>query len=486
MKSNQTPFLFSFPKFDFSGLKLSFFNSTNIRFPVLKIGKIESRIPIIQGGMGVGISLSGLASAVAEEGGIGVIAANAIGMIDPNYYKDGKGANIRTLRQEIRKAREKGTGILGVNIMVAVNDFYDLLQVSIEEKVDIIFLGAGLPLKNIPLDSIRKQKISIVPIVSSARAAKLIFSYWKKNYNDIPDAVVVEGPKAGGHLGFSREEIDNPDFALEKIIPTVIEAVSPFEKESGKSIPVIAAGGIFTGEDIFKFLELGASGVQMASRFVATHECDADQRFKEVYVNSKPEDIVIISSPVGLPGRAIKNNFIEEMKSDNPRRVRCAWRCLAHCKAHDARYCISEALNNARQGKLDDGYAFAGANVARIDKIVHVKELFSELRQEYITVVENSTISLRNEFEKGINKLSILVDEYKKEMDFRIRSFRDELETMIEKGAAAIREEYHVATSKIERIKEEYSSHLERIDEIKNQLSRFFDTPDIVLPKVLA
>jgi NAD(P)H-dependent flavin oxidoreductase YrpB (nitropropane dioxygenase family) len=252
-----------------------------IKMPPLKIGDAVASIPIIQGGMGVGISLSGLASAVANAGGIGVIAANAIGMIEPDYYSNGREANKRALRKQIQKAKEHSKGLIGVNIMVAVNDFHDLLQVSIEEKADIVFLGAGLPLKGIPVQAIKDAGVKVVPIVSSARAARLIFKYWQNTYATIPDAVVVEGPKAGGHLGFKETEIHDPEYALEKIVPAVATELDTFAKQFNKKIPVIAAGGIYNGEDIYKFFELGASGVQMGTRFVATHECDADRHFKD-------------------------------------------------------------------------------------------------------------------------------------------------------------------------------------------------------------
>ena len=195
------------PQFDLSGLKFPKFEFSGINWshmPKLRIGDAVVKFPIIQGGMGVGISLSGLASAVANQGGIGVIAANSIGMLDPAYYARHRDANTRALREEIRKTREKTTGVIGVNIMVAVNDFYELLDVAIQEKVDMVFLGAGLPIKGIPVEDLRSANVKVVPIVSSSRAARLIFTSWEKRYRDIPDGVVVEGPTAGGHLGFKE------------------------------------------------------------------------------------------------------------------------------------------------------------------------------------------------------------------------------------------------------------------------------------------
>ncbi|WP_233142873.1 NAD(P)H-dependent flavin oxidoreductase [Marispirochaeta aestuarii] len=363
--------------------KLNQLSLPRFDWPSFRIGDLTARIPVVQGGMGVGISLSGLASAVASEGGIGIIAANAIGMLEPDYFKDGRAANLRALRREIRSAREKSDGILGVNIMVAVNDFHELLDVAIEEKVDLVFMGAGLPIKNIPVEKMRAAGVKAVPIISSARAAEMIFKMWKKIYNDVPDALVFEGPKAGGHLGFSEEQIDDPAFQLESIVPQVVEAVRPYEKEFQRRIPVIAGGGIFTGEDIHGALELGASAVQMGTRFVATHECDADAAFKEAYVQCSAEDIGLIQSPVGMPGRAIRNSFIEDSEAGRRPSFKCAWQCLASCKAEKARYCISIALNNARRGKLNQGFVFAGSNAYRVEKILSVAALMGELAEGF-------------------------------------------------------------------------------------------------------
>ena len=362
------------------------------QIPKLQIGDLESSIPIVQGGMGVGISLSGLASAVANEGGIGVIAAAGIGMLEPDFDRNFKEANQRALRREIKKAREMTAGIIGINIMVALSDYYDLLQVAVDEGADLVFLSAGLPLK-IPKtllpNGLGKVAVKVVPIVSSARAAKLIFQYWVRHYNHVPDAVVVEGPLAGGHLGFKKEHINNPDYALEKILPEVISVTKPYEQYFNRSIPVIAAGGVYTGADIRKFVQLGAQGVQMATRFVATHECDASIQFKEAYVKCKEEDLTIIDSPVGLPGRAIKNRFIEEITAGIKKPIKCPWKCLKTCDVNSAPYCICVALTNAKKGIIEKGFAFAGANTYRIDKIISVKKLIETLLMEY----ENATIT---------------------------------------------------------------------------------------------
>ncbi len=348
----------------------------------LKIGDLTAKIPIIQGGMGIGISLSGLASAVANEGGIGVIATAVIGMNEPDFARNYLEANIRALKREIRKARELTKGIIGVNIMVALTNFGDMVKTAIEEGIDIIFSGAGLPL-NLPEYLNEKVKTKLAPIVSSARAAAIIAKKWSDKFNRVPDAVVVEGPKAGGHLGFKISEINDPEHSLEKIVPEVINALKPFEEKYKKEIPVIAAGGIYTGEDIDKFLKMGAAGVQMATRFVTTFECDASEEFKKAYINASERDMVIINSPVGLPGRAIRNEFIEQVSQGMRKPFKCPYHCLKTCDFKNSPYCISLALINAQRGNLQNGFAFAGANAYRAEKIISVKELIDKIKQEY-------------------------------------------------------------------------------------------------------
>ena len=354
--------------------------------PVLRIGDLEVDIPIVQGGMGVGISLSGLVSAVANAGGIGVIATAGIGQFEPDWDTNSREADKRALQKEIRKSKAKTDGIIGVNIMVALSDFDDLVQCSVDEGVNMLFLGAGLPIKlpnTLPLDGLGELPTKFIPIVSSAKAAKIIFKAWAKRYSHVPDAVVVEGPLAGGHLGFKKEHLDNPDYALEKILPEVISAIKPYEEQFSKSIPVIAAGGIYTGADIHKFMQLGAKAVQMGTRFVATYECDAAPEFKQEYLNCRKEDVVIIDSPVGLPGRAIRNKFLERVSSGVKEVFKCPWKCLRSCDFKEVPYCIGRALTNAKEGNLAEGFAFAGANAYRVDKIISVKELIDTLIEEY-------------------------------------------------------------------------------------------------------
>jgi len=355
--------------------------------PGMDIGRLHADIPVIQGGMGVGISLSGLASAVANEGGIGVIASVGIGEYEDDIKTNYKEANKRALIREIKKARDMTGGIIGVNIMVALSDCDTLVEGSVEAGADIVLIGAGLPLKlpaNLPLDDLDSLSTRLVPIVSSAKAANIICKNWYKRYKYTPDAIIVEGPMAGGHLGFRKEQIHDPDYALEHLVEDVLEAVEPYKQQAGKDIAVIAAGGIYTGEDIFKFMQMGAAGVQMATRFVTTFECDAAQAFKEAHVNCSKEDIVIITSPVGLPGRAINNAFLQKVESGETVPYSCPWKCLKTCDVLNSPYCIADALSQAKLGLFERGFAFAGENAYRNTEIISVKELVQNLKQEYI------------------------------------------------------------------------------------------------------
>jgi nitronate monooxygenase len=348
----------------------------------LKIGNLVLEVPIIQGGMGVGISLSGLASAVANEGGAGIISSAGLGLLYKDFSSDFLEASIHGLKEEIRKAREKTKGVIGVNVMVAMTNFTDMIKTAISEKVDIITAGAGLPLDMpsfLKSDSITK----LIPIVSSARAAKIICEKWKTNYNYLPDAVIVEGPKAGGHLGFKVEQIEDTDYSLEKLVPEIVTELKTFEDKYNTKIPLIAAGGIYTGKDIKNILELGASGVQMGTRFVTTEECDASPSFKQAYLDAKSTDIEIIKSPVGMPGRAILSNFITKVREGKKQPKKCPFKCIKTCDISKSPYCIIVALINALKGNFDSGYAFAGTNAFRATKISSVKELFNAILMEY-------------------------------------------------------------------------------------------------------
>ncbi len=357
----------------------------------LNIGGLNVPSCIIQGGMGVGISLSGLASAVAANGGVGVISAAGIGMLHKDPSQGYLENCISGLRAEIRKSREKSDGILGVNIMVALSNYEDLVRTSIEEGIDIVISGAGLPL-DLPKFLTPGCKTKLVPIVSSARAAALICNKWHTNYNYLPDAVIVEGPKAGGHLGFKLEQIFDENFSLEKLIPEVVAAVNEIGLAHGKNIPVIAAGGIYSGSDMLKIMRLGASGVQMGTRFVVTDECDASIEFKQAYLDAKKEDVMIIKSPVGMPGRAIKSPFLDEVLAGKRQPKTCPVNCIRTCDISTAPYCIIASLTSALRGNFRRGYAFAGSNVWKTNKIIPVKELMSTIKQEYYAYLAKSQL----------------------------------------------------------------------------------------------
>lgn len=348
----------------------------------LIIGNLKAKLPIIQGGMGIGISLSGLASSVANQGGIGVIAAAGVGMLEPDYYTNFRDSNIRAFRKHIRRTRELSNGIIGVNIMVALSNFSDLVKTAVEEKIDIIFAGAGLPL-DLPKFLEGSKKTKLVPIISSGKAARIIARRWLKKYDYLPDAIVIEGPRAGGHLGFKVEQIDDPKYSLDNLVKGVIEEIKPIEEATGKKMPIIAAGGIYTGKDIYDIMQLGASGVQMATRFVTTDECDASIAFKKCYINAGQKDIDIIKSPVGMPGRAIINEFLKNTMSGKKKPFKCPYHCIITCDYINSPYCIALALSNAKQGKMKNGFAFAGKNAYRADSIISVKKLIEILKKEY-------------------------------------------------------------------------------------------------------
>lgn len=348
----------------------------------LNIGDLVARFPVIQGGMGVGVSLSGLASAVAEQGGIGVISCAGLGLIHKELSTNYLEAAVLGLKEELRKARSRAKGIIGVNVMVAMTNFADMVGTAVAEQADIIFSGAGLPL-DLPSYLPEGSHTKLVPIVSSARAAKVICEKWKMNYDRLPDAIVVEGPKAGGHLGYKLDEITDPAHSLESILPQVVEQVRFFEQKYDVSIPVIAAGGIYTGEDIYRVMKLGASGVQMGSRFVTTAECDASAEFKQTYLDASQADVEIIKSPVGMPGRAIVSPFMEKVRDGAKQPTSCPFHCIKTCDITKSPYCIMIALYNAYRGNMQSGFAFAGANAYKAQRIDTVAEAFAELNSGY-------------------------------------------------------------------------------------------------------
>lgn len=359
----------------------------------LIIGKKKLRIPIIQGGMGVGVSRAGLAGAVAKEGGMGVIASVALGLLSP-YFKrksDYFEANKLALRDELKKARAIAgeDGIIGVNCMVAINDYENMVRVSAENGADAIIAGAGLP-TSLPELVKGYPDIALIPIVSSVKAAQIIIRKWERSYNKIPDAIIYEHPKyAGGHLGAAYEEINDAKHDFSSVIPELVKVAKPFG-----GIPIIAAGGIWYVSDIREILALGAQGAQMASRFVCTYECDADIAFKKLYLHSAEKDITIIHSPVGLPGRAINTAFLKFKKEAKGNG--CMANCLKVCAKRDRSedFCIALALKKAVMGDLKNGLFFAGANAHKSVRLYSVAELMNELKAAFIPYHRDCKLTL--------------------------------------------------------------------------------------------
>lgn len=348
------------------------------------IGDMKLEVPIIQGGMGVGISLGNLAGHVAKNGGMGVISTAHPGYRAEDFEKNPTEVNKRELAKEIQKAKEiaKGKGMVAINAMVAITDYAQMVEVAIKNKIDAIISGAGLPM-NLP-GFVKGTKVKIAPIVSSGKAARLICKTWDRRYHVAPDFVIIEGSEAGGHLGFHKEDVLNKTTAkLADIFKEVKETLQPFVEKYQKEIPIFVAGGVYNADDIKQFMDLGADGVQMATRFICTEECDADIKYKEAFINAKKEDIEIVKSPVGMPGRAIMTKLTERLKNDERIPVKRCYNCLVPCDVKTTPYCISSALINAAKGNLDEGLVFSGSNGYRNDKIVTVKELMDELKEGF-------------------------------------------------------------------------------------------------------
>lgn len=345
----------------------------------LQIGELIARVPVIQGGMGVGISLSSLAGAVAAEGGIGIISTAQIGYREPDFDVDPIGANLRAIGLEIRKAREIARGgILGVNIMVATRKYEEYVKAAVAAGIDLIISGAGLPMELPRI--VGNARTKLAPIVSSVKSAKVIMHYWWKKYSRLPDVVVIEGPLAGGHLGFHKEQLEDIEgLHYDEEVQSIIAHVNEVAAEHDRQIPVVMAGGIYTREDMEHYMEMGAAGVQMATRFVTTYECDADMAYKQSYLDARKEDIVIVQSPVGMPGRAILNPFMKRAKEGQIPHGRCHL-CVSTCNPAQTPYCITDALINAVTGKVDDALLFCGTNAYRATRLEHVSSIMEEFR----------------------------------------------------------------------------------------------------------
>lgn len=352
-----------------------------MKLPELKIGNIIIPFPIVLGAMGVGVTRSGLASAVTNAGGLGVLSGVNLGYNEKDFYSNRLSANLRALRREIQTAKEKcNYGPIGVNFMVAMNNYKEHVLEAVSAGIDFIVSGAGLPTE-LPA-FVKGSSTKLIPIVSSAKAAHLIAKLWDRNHQVAPDAIVIEGIHAGGHLGFSKAELDANQFDPKAVIQGVKHSLLPFEEKYKKKIPIIFAGGIFDGEDISEVLSMGADAVQMATRFVATEECDAHENFKNAYVEAGPSHGKIIISPVGMPGRALDNLFLQNLeKGIKPEITRCV-NCLSTCNPKTTPYCISQALIASVEGDVSSGLIFAGSNAYRTNKIVPVHDLMVELTKE--------------------------------------------------------------------------------------------------------
>lgn len=348
-----------------------------MKYKPLVIGDLVARIPIIQGGMGVGISLSGLAGAVAAEGGIGIISTAQIGFRESDFELKPIEANLRSIKEEIKTARDiaKG-GIIGVNIMVATKQYEEYVKAAVKAGVDLIISGAGLP-TNLP-EYVENTKTKIAPIVSSLKAASVLLKLWDRHYKKVPDLLVIEGPKAGGHLGFSKDQLENlNDEDFDKVILDIKDLVNKYEEKYNRPIPVVAAGGVYNKSDMEHFMRLGIDGVQIGSRFVTTYECDAEEAYKMAYINCKKEDIKIVNSPVGMPGRAIINPFMVAAESEKQKISKC-YQCIKNCNPKTIPYCITDALIHSAKGETDQGLLFCGANAYKAEKLESVKDVIEE------------------------------------------------------------------------------------------------------------
>lgn len=349
-----------------------------MKFKALNIDGLVAKYPIVQGGMGVGISLSNLAGHVALAGGVGIISTAQIGFREEGYDANPLETNLATIKKYVDKAREiaKG-GVIGVNIMVVTRHYEEYVKAAVKAGVDLIVSGAGLP--TILPELVKNTKTKIAPIVSSVKSAKVICKLWDRHYGKSPDMVVIEGPKAGGHLGFSKEDVENiTDEQYDNEIVAIKEVVDEYSRKYDKHIPVIFGGGVYDKVDMEHYMGLGIDGVQMGTRFVTTYECDASDEYKQSYINAKEEDIRIVKSPVGMPGRAIYNKFMEKSETETFKLKQCH-QCIVGCKAKDIPYCITDALVNAANGDVDNALLFCGAKAYKSSRLEHVSDIFEEL-----------------------------------------------------------------------------------------------------------
>lgn len=353
----------------------------------VRLGNKLLPLPILQGGMGVGISLDGLAGAVAREGGMGTISTAACGFLEADYGEDPRRANLRALDRQVRRARElaAGAGLVAVNAMVATSQYADSVRTALRAGADAVVSGAGLPLRLPALArEVPESTAALAPIVSSGKAAGLICRAWDRNYGTIPDFVVLEGPKAGGHLGFSPETVQkNPLPALSGLLREVLDALAPYRDKYGRDIPVFAAGGVENGAEMARLMGEGAAGAQFATRFLAAEECDASRDYQDILLSAKAEDVVIVKSPVGMPGRALYSPLVRRVEAGTQPHPRRCIGCLTPCKMLDSPYCISEALIAAWHGDWENGLFFCGANVGQVNARSTVHEQITQIMTEW-------------------------------------------------------------------------------------------------------
>ncbi|MDL2310666.1 nitronate monooxygenase family protein [Peptostreptococcaceae bacterium OttesenSCG-928-C18] len=348
----------------------------------VKIGSKGLDIPVIQGGMGVGVSLGKLAGSVAKEGAMGTISMVNIGYKEKDFYKNKLQANVRAFNKEFSKAREisAGKGIIATNIMAALTDYKDLVKEAVKSKVDAIVVGAGLPL-NLP-ELVGTKDILIAPIISSVRALSVVVKSWMRKYERVPDFVVLEGKGAGGHLGFDEEEISVNKISLEKLTKEVVSYLKDLKEKIGYKIPLFVGGSFFDGNDLNMVREWGAEGIQMGTRFIATEESDVGDKFKNIIVNSSKEDISLLHSPVGMPARAIKTPLLKKIKKGRIPSKRCI-NCLTPCNPKTTDFCISDALISAAYGDVENGLFFSGSLAHRVKEITTVGKIFEEIKSQW-------------------------------------------------------------------------------------------------------
>lgn len=351
----------------------------------MKLGNRELALPLIQGGMGVGVSMGGLAGAVAAEGAMGTLSTADAGWNEPDFAAHPQQANLRALRREVQRAKRlaAGAGLVAVNAMVATRQYADSVRTALEAGADAIVSGAGLPLE-LPALAEGFEEALLAPIVSGPRAAQLICRTWAKRYGRVPDFVVLEGCQAGGHLGFEEADLlSGRCTPLSRLIPEVLAALRPFEEKFGRAIPLFCAGGVATGAEMARCTRLGAAGAQLATRFIATEECDASQGYKDVLLAARPEDLRIIHSPVGMPGRAVNSPLVQRLAAGMRQPPAHCSGCIKSCRPAETPFCITHALIEAVKGNWEEGLFFSGSRVDLVDRMRTVPDLIDELMKEW-------------------------------------------------------------------------------------------------------